>query len=148
MGVLYDYFLCGEPAQMRQLLDEHSGQSPVIAGLCEGVDAKGIDYTVGLGQAVALSQGVPWSVDLMANELVWPADDDDGEGPFVIVYTRLAVELLAKVDAARVAPPWALTEEFGGRADPSDLAHVLAELTALARKAIAEDKHLYCWCSL
>lgn len=58
---------------------------------------------------------------------------------------------LSTADDARlreVAEPWSRTEEFGGHADPADLATVLTGLAELARTATTRGDRLYCWVCL
>jgi hypothetical protein len=74
MGVLYDYFRAADDLAVADLMQATRGQSPVTNQVADGVDAKGIEYTVTLGQLVALILDVAWTPDLVAGKLIWPAD--------------------------------------------------------------------------
>ncbi|MFE4397250.1 MULTISPECIES: hypothetical protein [Streptomycetaceae] len=172
MGVLTDYFRAGDAATVVRALELGDGVLPpfdgdgssggAFDGAFDGVEAKGVDPTVLLGQLVAAALGEPWRVDLVTETAVWPTtpapgpsgpeDEDDpwATGPWVTRLGPAARDALAGVPDERVpevVARWAEAEEWGG-ADPSDLLPLVEELIALARRARAAGEQLYCWMSL
>jgi hypothetical protein len=152
MGVLYDYFRAADDLAAAELMQATQGQSPVTNQAADGVDAKGIEYTVTLGQLVALILGVAWTPDLVAGDAVWPADvDEDDEGPWVVSLGDLVRDALAALDDAQLPQfvlAWSAIEELSRYADPEFLQLVLADLVGLARRAALAGDHLYCWACL
>lgn len=143
MGVLFDYFAAPDDAVAATVLD-------VVGGPAEAafptVALKGVDPFVQLGTLESLLTGVDY--DTIAGHDTAPvAMADDGERLVVAVRGDLLAALSGADDARlrEAAEPWSRTEEFGGHADPSDLATTLSGLADLARTAAARGDRLYCW---
>ncbi|GIH10369.1 hypothetical protein Rhe02_84360 [Rhizocola hellebori] len=157
MGVLYDYFRAADDATVLELMEKLEG-GPIVTGEGTGVDAidfKGIDPGVALGQLVAFALNVPWDVDLVSDELVWPSEEEAEEGEGAIV-TRLpdsVRDVLAAITPDQVpqlAQQWVGIEEFAGYDDTDEefCAGGIEEVAGLAQRARDHGEHLYCWCSL
>jgi hypothetical protein len=172
MGVLYDYFRASDPAAAATVMELPAG--PLVPGNegqppFDGVDAKGIDPTVILGQLVAIARGVPWSTDTVTTRSVWPPPDtapanaeratqvpEDSPwatGPWVEELDDRTRDTLADIDDSRlaeVATRWAQIAEFTHYSDIHDdsLSPLLANLVGLARRARDAGHRLYCWSSL
>jgi hypothetical protein len=152
VGVLYEYFRAADDLAVADLMQAARGQSPVTSQVADGVDAKGVEYTVTLGKLVALILGVAWTPDLVAGNVIWPADvDEDDEGPWVVSLGDPARDALAALDDAQLpqlVPAWSAIEELSQYADSEFLQTVLADLVGLARRAALAGDHLYCWACL
>jgi hypothetical protein len=120
----------------------------------DGIELKTIDPAVILGQLIAFAIGEDWRPGLAGERLIWPEggeQDMSHEGPWVTVLGDRARDELAGIPADRIpelAERWAAVEEFAGLADAEFLRDVIADLTALARRAGADRESLYCWMSL
>ncbi|MBD0675259.1 hypothetical protein [Streptomyces sp. CBMA156] len=164
MGVLTDYFRAADAATVVRALELTEGGLPPLGGegSFDGVEAKGVDPDVVLGQLVAVVLGEPWRTGLVTETAVWPAtpapgpsgpaDEDDpwATGPWVTELGAAARDALAAIPDERVPEAvgrWAEAEEWDG-ADPSDLLPLAEELIALARRARAAGERLYCWICL
>jgi hypothetical protein len=164
MGVLTDYFRAGDAASVVRALERTDG-GPLVGvedPAFDGVEAKGVDLVVVLGNLIAAIQQVPWSVDLIPHATVWPttsapgqegpADEGDpwATGPWVSELGTTARDALADVPAAdvpAVVAAWVQTEELEGvRAD--DVRPLVEELIQLARRARDNGERLYCWICL
>jgi hypothetical protein len=150
MGVLYDYFRAPDDAVVCRHMDDHEAASP-LSGDFEGIDLKGIDPSVVLGQLVGFASGRPHPV---RDRLVWPAggEPDPGhEGPWVTALPDLTRDVLADIRPDRIpelAERWSRIEEFGGYADVGSLREDIQEIAALAGKARQQGESLYCWICL
>ncbi|MFF4379120.1 hypothetical protein [Kitasatospora sp. NPDC001547] len=174
MGVLTDYFRAPDAATVVRALELGEGVLPPFdgpsggssdeasEGAIDGVQAKGVDPDVMLGQLVAAVLGEPWRAGLVSETAVWPTtpqpgpsgpwdgDDPWATGPWVTELGAAARDALAAVPDERVPEAvarWAEAEEWYG-ADPSDLLPLAEELIALARRARAAGERLYCWICL
>jgi hypothetical protein len=155
VGVLYDYFRAPDDAAVEALMAATGGGPVMVHGgdgpVADVVDAKGIDPTVILGQLVAMVRGVEWSPHVVDDELVWPeGDDEESEGPWVVVLDDLARDTLADIADGRLpelADRWSGIEELAG-SQREELLRSLTDLVNLARRARAASEHLYCWMSL
>lgn len=164
MGVLTDYFRAADAAVVRRVLEAADGGSPLTGPQVafDGVEAKGLDPVVVLGQLVAAVRQVPWAVDLVGETPVWPTtpppgpdgpgDEDDPwmTGPWVgelDIDTRDTLAAVPDADVPAVAARWAQAEELHG-ASAESLCPVVGELVGLARRARAADERLYCWTCL
>jgi hypothetical protein len=153
MGVLYEYFRSTSDVAAVKLMGDLGG-GPVVTAADRGIDAfdlKGIDPAVALGRLVALARGVPWEVGLVATELLWSGDEQ--EGPWLTSIGDAARDTLASiasVDAPNLAERWGQTEElaWNGPLPGDHLSPIIDEITGLARRARDAGDHLYCWCSL
>jgi hypothetical protein len=156
VGSLNDYFRAADDAAAAETGDRLAG--PLAPGdngkpPFDGIDAKGIDATVMLGQLVAFAADADWDVDLVTEELIYPPEDalPGGDGPWVTRLSDRARDTLSDIDDTRtrdLAHRCAGIEEFFGRAKPSDLEPLIASLAGLARRARAAEEHLYSWASL
>ncbi|GLY05890.1 hypothetical protein [Actinoplanes sp. NBRC 101535] len=152
MGVLYDYFRAPALDEVRRLLDDTEGESPL--GTFDGLDLKSLEPSVAVGQLIAAVLDQEWTMSLVADRLIWPMSaetDPEYDGPWVTVLGDHARDVLAGIPADRVpalATQWATAEEFHGHGDPSFLATVIPELSALASRAREAGESLYCWSSL
>ncbi|MFI7133932.1 hypothetical protein ACIBQ1_50220 [Nonomuraea sp. NPDC050153] len=167
MGVLYDYYRAAnrEAATVRPDLGR-AGVS-VLPGQpsFDGVDAKFIDPGVILGQLIGFIRGVPWSVDLVEMEEIYPPPEgaptteeewnvlpEDSpylDGPGIEELSASVRDTLADVDDERLpelARQWAEIEEFGTwNTDNGYLLSLIEAFVGLARRAKEEDQLLYCW---
>ena len=152
MGVLYDYFRAADKVAVTELMQAGRGGSPVTNQVADGVDAKGIEYAVTLGQLVALILDVAWTPGLAGGNEVWPADgDEDSEGPWVVSLGDLARDALAGIDDRQLpelALSWSTVEELSRYTDREFLQTVLADLVGLSRRAATAGDHLCCWVCL
>jgi hypothetical protein len=148
---LFDYFRAADADAVRRVMDAGGGRTPV-GDVFDGIDAKGIDPTVVLGMMIAAIQQVPWSLDLVSERLVWPAEgepDPDHEGPWVSELNTSARDVLAQAgNLPRVAQEWARIEELGGHIDVADAQAFIETMVGLARRAREADELLFCWMSL
>lgn len=171
MGLLTDYFVAPSDDDAAATIDRDSGPgrpappkpaprsglfrrrtqatpSGVSEVLYPTVDGGGIEPSVQMGQLEALLTGRTIDEVLEANvpgDVI--ADRDGGQRVVVRLSDALTVALADASDAelAAVAEPWSRTDEFWGRADPSDLAQLLGDLAELARQARERGEALYCW---
>lgn len=166
MGVLFDYFRTTDAKAAGRAVDLPGG--PLLPEPAfDGVEAKGIDPGVTLGQLVALVRGVPWNVDLVRSVLVWPPPEtqpateeeydalpDDSpwkDGPMLEELNRDVCDTLGTVDDAglpALAAQWARIEEFHDTMSADDALSLIKDLVALARRARDAGDRLYCWSSL
>jgi hypothetical protein len=152
MGVLYDYFRAPEVDQVRDLLDENDGFSPVER--FEGIDLKWIDPGVILGKLVGFATGQEWSTSLVIDRLIWPVGAEqemDYQGPWVTILNDEARDTLADIPVKRVAElaeRWATVEEFRGYGDAEYLREVIAGFIGLAARAREHGESLFCWICL
>lgn len=164
MGVLTDYFRAGDTAAVTAAMESTEGCPLVNGGRSgfDGVEAKGVDSTIVLGQLIAAVAQVPWTPDLVRETMVWPttpppgpegpADEDDpwATGPWVSRLDAAARDALAEAndsDLPRVAATWAQAEELAG-ATAEDMLPLAEGLIGLARRARDADEQLYCWVCL
>ncbi|MFB6395622.1 hypothetical protein [Polymorphospora lycopeni] len=172
MGVLHDYFRAPDAATAIRAMDALGGPlTPDGDGrpAFDGVATKGIDPDVVLGKLVALMREVPWTTDVVGDELVWPAPDAAPRnaeearamppdapwvtGPWLFELDEPARDTLAELDDDRhseIAVAWGRTEELAdfGPVDPEYLVELVTELTGLARRARENGERLYCWTCL
>ncbi|MFI2505667.1 hypothetical protein [Streptomyces sp. NPDC018972] len=164
MGVLTDYFRAPNAAAVVQSLEETDGGSPLFAEppLFDGVDAKGVDPAVVLGQLIAAVRRTEWRVDLVEQTTVWPTspapgpegleseDDPWATGPWVSELPSLVRDTLAGVpdsEVPAVVARWVQAEELQG-ASAENVQPLAEELFLLAGRARDADERLYCWMSL
>jgi len=157
VGVLYDYFRMPDNSAVLDLMASTHGGSPLTAGRhisVDVVDAKHIEPAVTLGKLVACALEVPFRLDLMDGDLVWPPGMDESyEGAFVCSVPDLARDGLAGIadeDLRALAARWAQIEElaWSGSVGPTTMLPILTDLVGLARRANGADEHLYFWCSV
>lgn len=167
MGVLYDYFSAPDDAAAAAVIDRAGGPgapeaaSPNRGGLFRwrvdqstlpvpglAIADTGIDPVVQCATLEELLTGRPYEV--IETDPRWGqtlAIRDGGER-LILTLTDDLVDALARADPAdlaRVAGPWAQTEEFGGQGDPDVLKSFLTDFSAAAREARSEGRTLYCW---
>jgi hypothetical protein len=167
MGVLFDYFRASDSDAVMQACAVTGGKSPLLEGQFPGLELKGIDGSVILGQLVAFIRGVEWDTDLVGSTTVYPSaetmppdnaawatlDEDSpwATGPWVI---ELAVDIrdtLAAVpaeDIPALGVRWSQIDEFGNSIEGGYCAGLVQEIVAFARDAVSHDEMLYVWCSL
>jgi hypothetical protein len=144
---LFDYFRAPDRESVLRALAASGGHSPVPAPF-DGLDAKGVDPAVVLGKVIAAIEQVPWSMELVPQELIFPAQPD-GDGPWVIELSASARDSLAGADdAPRVAREWSQIEELGGAISVEDTQAFVAAMIGLAGRAREHNELLYCWCCL
>ncbi|MDG4830469.1 hypothetical protein O7627_14295 [Solwaraspora sp. WMMD1047] len=154
MGVLYDYFRAADDGAAIALMDDLVGGPSALAdngGDIDVVDLKGLDFTVILGQLVALARGVPWHAGLVGNNLIWSGDD--GEGPWLLSLDDATRDTLASIDDSRLpelSTQWGQIEELSSSGPPpkSEVRGIIELIAGLAKRARHAGDHLYCWCSL
>ncbi|MBU5945795.1 hypothetical protein ACFT1B_25180 [Streptomyces griseoincarnatus] len=164
MGVLTDYFRAPNSAAVVQSLEETDGGSPLSAEppRFEGVDAKGMDPAVVLGQLIAAIRGTAWRVGLVEETTVWPTspapgpegpeseDDPWATGPWVSELSPQVRDTLAGVrnfEVPAVVARWVQAEELEG-ASAESMRPLADELFRLAARARDAEEQLYCWMSL
>ncbi|WP_405096594.1 hypothetical protein [Micromonospora sp. NBC_01412] len=156
MGVLYDYFRAADDEAVAALMAATNGGPLVGPAAPPGVDvveAKGVDPSVVLGQAVSLALGVAWDADLVDDRLIWPdagAAGAEHDGPWVVRLGDRVRDVLAAVAEDRLpalADRWSRIEELSW-GEPAGMLPVLRQLVGLARRAQAGGQRLYCWMSL
>ncbi|MFB6610251.1 hypothetical protein ACFCVO_08030 [Agromyces sp. NPDC056379] len=147
MGILFDYFTAPDDAGAASIL-EHGPLGPGSEPVFPTVSTKGIDPAVGLGTAAALLTGRTFD-EILADSADSGPIAEDGDGTiFVIEVDDVVTEAIADADESRlreVAVPWAQAEEFGGHADPADLAEFLIAIRSIALTARSDGAGLYCW---
>ncbi|WP_405109386.1 hypothetical protein OG559_28445 [Micromonospora sp. NBC_01405] len=156
MGVLYDYFRAADDETVAASMAATNG-GPLVGAAAppeaDVVEAKGVDPSVVLGQAVSLALDVPWDVNLVDDRLVWPdagAAAAGHDGPWVVRLGDRARDVLAALAEDRLpalADRWSRIEELSW-GEPAGMLPVLRRLVGLARRAQASGQHLYCWMSL
>lgn len=157
MGVLFDYFRAADAAAVVTVMEATDGGPLIRHGhepIADAVDGKGLDPTVVVGRLVSFALDVPWSADLVDDQLVWPAgvaEDPGYEGPWVVVLAdraRDAIAGIADEHIPELAQRWSGIEELAGGANPEDLITPLTQLVGLARRARPGGESLYCWICL
>ncbi|RSM66344.1 hypothetical protein DMH03_04295 [Amycolatopsis sp. WAC 01376] len=146
MGVLFDYFAAPDNETAATTLDLVGG--PAEASL-PTVALKGVDPLVQLGTLESLFTGVGYETIIERD--LGPIAMADGGTRLVVALTGELTAALSDADEARlreVAEPWSRTDEFGGQADPAELADLLTGLAELARTATTRGDRLYCWVSV
>lgn len=115
------------------------------------VELRGIDPLAQIGTLEALLTGRTYEqVDADERNGLVVAQDEDSTA--VVTLTDSVRDALASADGReldRVVDTWLRTEEFAGydAEDRQSVTAVLGDLAALARRARADDLHLYCWMS-
>ncbi|MFI7122439.1 hypothetical protein [Amycolatopsis sp. NPDC049868] len=146
MSVLFDYFAAPDNDAAAATIDLVGG--PADASL-PTVSLKGVDPFVQLGTLESLLTGVGYETIIERD--IAPVAMADGGARLVVSLTEELSAALSDADEARlreVAEPWSRTDEFGGQADPADLATMLTGLAELARTARTRGDRLYCWVSV
>jgi len=168
MGVHFDYFRAPDAKTAMQAIDRPGGPLYPEPDF-DGVETKGIDPRVILGQLVALIRGVPYELDMVRTMSMWPPregapktleeynalpDDspwkEDG-GPLLEELDLQTRDTLASVDdgqAPALAAQWVRIEEFRNCVDAEDMRSLIQELVGLARRASNSGDQLYCCCIL
>lgn len=143
MGYFCDYFRAPDAAAaLRAAALTAAGTSPA-----DGIEAKGLDPAVIFGQLVAFARGVEWTPDIPDLDFI----SSDGTPGTTMRIDDVSRDALADLDAGRVdgvAAQWAGIEELYGDLGPAELAPLVAEFAALARRARDAGEHLYCWVSI
>jgi len=171
MGVLHDYFRAANhkaalgvlEAPAGPLVPDDTGRTPF-----DGIDAKGVDPNVVLGQLVAIVRNTQWTTETVTTTSVWPPPDtapatldeamtlpEDSPwstGPWVMELddqTHATLADIADSQCARLAAQWAQIEEFDYDDGVEDmLTTLVADLSHLARRAREAGHRLYCWTCL
>jgi hypothetical protein len=163
VGTLSDYFRAADAKAAARAMKLPGG--PLLPEPAfDGVEAKGIDPCVVLGQLVAIIREVPWDVELVRTTLVWPPPDTQPRseeeynalpedspwkaGALLEELSRQVRDTLAAVDDAllpAIAAQWARIEEFYGNMSTDDAQSLIKDLVGLARRARDGDDALYCW---
>ncbi|GAA1034395.1 hypothetical protein GCM10009557_38970 [Virgisporangium ochraceum] len=145
MGYFCDYFRAPDTAAALEAAALTArGTSPADA-----IEAKGLDPAVIFGQLVAFVRGVEWTPDIP--DLDFVSSDGDGTPGTTVRIDDVSRDALADLDPARVgevAGLWAGIEELDGDLEPDELAPLVVEFSALARRARTAGDHLYCWISI
>ncbi|MFF8695213.1 hypothetical protein ACF08W_23720 [Streptomyces sp. NPDC015144] len=144
MGIFYDYFSAPDDAAALAAFErgiEESGH-PLLP-------VKGIEPYVQLGQAESGLTGTPYE-DVRSlprfNRLLSSPEDDSRWLVTLTDELRDALTAARPGGFAAVAETWSGIEEFGGDAEPEELAGFLDDLAELAEEARAhpEPHRLYC----
>ncbi|GHF79353.1 hypothetical protein [Streptomyces griseosporeus] len=148
MGNLYAYF--SAPGDDTALTAHGLDGGPEAAGF-PTLLVKGVDPYVQLGAVESLLTEVPYD-DIVErprfNDLL---SSPEADSRWLLTLTDELRDALATAPPERLrqtAPHWARIEEFGGEADPEDLAVFLTNLAALATGARKAGEHLYCLVTL
>lgn len=146
MGILADFFVATPDQALRYAnwLDEPD-EGEEIKALLRPVEYKGFT-SLELGTLWAILAGVPWDVAKhMPEETYLGEEGESWLTPFPEELTSLLAEASPEllVDACTA---WAKTEELA--CDPRHLSPVVADLQALAKRAMSEKKSVYLWGSL
>ena len=138
MGVMYDYFAAPSDEVAAAVLE--GGPAHL-----EPVATKGLDPVVVMGKLEALLTGRAYD-DVVDDErsALLLAMEGDGEVLVLAVTDGLRDGLDRASGLSEIAATWAQAEELNG-SDPQQLAGVLGELQALAKKAVGKGERLYCW---
>ncbi|MGK5631782.1 hypothetical protein [Streptomyces sp. URMC 123] len=146
MGVLFGYYAATDDHDAARAIVREDGE-PVGTGYDEVV-VKGVDPVVALLPAEALLTGRPAAAvkaDRRRGHLVAMV----GEGEVVgLALTDCLRDCLVGRDAASlaaVARDWSASDAFDTPPDPDGLAEFLGDLAALATRAAARGRRLYCW---
>lgn len=147
VGLITDYFLAASDAAAAQHLD--TGVYDVGLDPADVLEAKGVDPFVMLGTLESMLTPVAYET-ISADPTPPVAMGESGEHGVARVRGTLTSALagLTPERVPEVAAAWGRTEEFGDDPDEAGPAGFLADLTALARRATAQDRHLYCWFSV
>jgi hypothetical protein len=147
LGVLHDYFAAESDEQA--VLAGRLG--PASTGGFDCVEDTGIDPVVQLTKLVALLTGRTYD-DLKADpRSAMSLGGEPGDMFGVLTVPDGVQAALAEADAERLREavvPWSQTEEFWGPVDVDALNGVVTDLAALAGRAAAGGRRLYCWWSL
>lgn len=138
VGVMYDYFAAPSDEVAAAVLD--GGPAHL-----EPVATKGLDPVVVMGKLEALLTGRAYD-DVVDDErsALLLAMEGDGEVLVLAVTDGLRDGLDRASGLSEIAAAWAQAEELS-ESDPQQLAGVLGELQALAKKAVSKGERLYCW---
>jgi hypothetical protein len=166
MGVIHDYFRAPNAREAGRVMERLVGPLGPASAF-DGVETKGIDPFVTLGQLVAYIRQVPWEVDLVSATTVWPSPETKPAseeaynslpesspwktGPWLEELSPRVRDTLSAVEDARfseLAAKWAGIEEFDSQADETDLLVLIKDLVGLARRARDAGDQVYCWISL
>ncbi|MFI6444273.1 hypothetical protein [Kitasatospora sp. NPDC050543] len=142
MGILYDYFSARDDRAAASAFAE----GPADRGF-DTVPVKGVDPQILLGRAAALLLDQPLALVTTHARYGRLVSDPDAESVWILTLPDDLRDALADAGGERlaaVAGPWSRAEEFSGEGDPVDLAGFLDQLAALARRARAAGRGLYC----
>ncbi|GAA5178473.1 hypothetical protein GCM10023322_05730 [Rugosimonospora acidiphila] len=141
---LIDYFIAVDDPTAATTIDVAGG--PGVAGF-ETLLLKGIDPYITLGRLESILTSHSYDEITDDPRHCRPITDPEGDA-FVVTVTDTLRDTLAAVGDDRLADlarRWAQTDELRlDGVDVSDLAETLTLLTALARRAVETDGHLYC----
>lgn len=161
MGVFTDYFVARREDITEELVTDGPDGHVVAADLLR---AKGADLPVMLGQLGEQLTGVSF-LEIGEGAKHWSSHDGavpsdpaemaaffEEQGPGASVdelqdALRDAIAGIPPDDLLSVARKWATIDELAGTT-AEEIAPFLEGLVALARRAVASDRHLYCWWSL
>ncbi|MFG2053473.1 hypothetical protein ACGFI9_05500 [Micromonospora sp. NPDC048930] len=145
MGILTDYF-AASPEQALAATD--TGPGDELAPL----RCKFLEPTVLVGRLwAAIRHG---DLDLAVEDLSTDearVDGNDDEGPYLLRLKPAFVSELAALQDERmddVAAAWRTAEEWMGEPDAKLVAEIVGELRRVARRAVADGVHAYCWICL
>jgi hypothetical protein len=146
MGVLTD-FVVADRSEAKQV-----GDCPKPSKEFAGIDAKGMD-PIKMGTLHSILTGAPYDPEFLTTEssFLYTVSDD---GPWVQIVPDEMVARLTKLEGSEIrdiAAEWQKTEEFDPKFcgwKPEDVQWFLRELSALSRKAVAEQKSLLMWTCL
>ena len=141
-----DYFIASDDVDAVRVISGSGG--PGALGF-ETFPAKGIDPAVALGTLESLMTGRAYDEVTAAGRQCHPLTDGDDDAVVVTVTDTLrdALAVAGAERLRRVAVPWAATDELAGTT-PATLGEALRQFAALARQALKQGHHLYCWWAL
>jgi hypothetical protein len=143
MAILSDFFVASpeQAARYANRLDEPDGGTEVRA-LLRPASYTGFT-TLQIGKSWAILEGVAWDRKRHLLENIWFSEEGDAWlNRFPDELTRLLAGASGNELAALLAK-WAATDEVDYSEE--DLAPVLRDLGALARKAVEADASVYLW---
>jgi hypothetical protein len=159
MGVYFDYFRAADDDAARAthvLAGGPMAADPGQSAAFDGVETKGVFPDPHLEQLVALATGTPYERGPRTSEGLWPPPETPAPVDETSLWLtdpsvdRLATRIREALADVTTDDIEALAERWAG-----DIGHpvaaaaeVIAQLTALARRAREAGQQLYCWSSL
>jgi hypothetical protein len=137
MGVMYDYFSAASDAIAASALDMVGGPG--------AFPTQGFDPVADLGTIEELLTGADFESLLTRPRHGRVVGARDGGERLVVTISDELRAVLANTGAAELSATAGQSVNDRGSGDAALLAHLLSELSALARGAIERDERLYCW---
>lgn len=155
MAMQYDYFSAPTDDIAASLIDAPGGPTQVSAQpngtpAWDTLSVNGVEPSVHLVELEEIMTGVDFN-DLLDTPRAGSTLHSSADNEAIISTVSDALQaVLADAEdeaLAAVAVEWSHSEEFGGDANPADIATFLHNLAGLARRARSRGERLYCWVS-